>query len=493
MTTTEKTTEVVKPVSEAEKIRKVQEACRQSLRYLCRSPLLCDVWSEFHTQVEAFLKKPSKKKLILLPRDHLKSTIVTKGWSIQQALINPNIRILIANEIWDNSRKFLRSIQNHLSDSGHLAMLFGKFRSDYWNQDECTIRQRSIIRDSGTWTTTGIEREQTSQHYDLIIADDLHGRQNVMTKEQRDKVKLYLKDLLSLLDPSGRIVVIGTRWSPDDLYGELMENKNWDSLVMGCYKPDGSPLYPERFTLDSLSQLRYDKGSYEFSNQYLNSAIDVENAPFKHEQFKFYYRDGECPATYKFLSIDPALTQKASSDFTAMIVVGMDTDGEIWIHDKVRAKMLPRQIIDEVFRLVEKWHLHRIGIEAYGYQLSLKYMIQEEQRKRKKYFTIEEMRKPKSQEKKEVFIMRLQPYVQNGLIHIHNSFTDIVDELVAFPRGKNDDAIEAISYSLDYLQKAVVGVIETEAKYGSWRWWNETQFNKGKGHVFYEFLKDLSK
>ncbi len=223
-------------------LAKVQDMARRSLKFLCRDILQMSDWTGVHDEVERFLKVDKPFKMIQLPRGHLKSSIITKGWTIQQALINPDIRILLANNTWDNSRKFLRSIQKWLEPGSGLAQVFGPFVSDHWNQDECTIRGRKKVLDAPTWATTGLEKEQTSQHYDLIVADDLVARENVSTHEQREKVKLYIKDLYDLLEPNGRLVFVGTRWHQSDAYA-------WDFIESWacpyCHGPIKAVSFPD--------------------------------------------------------------------------------------------------------------------------------------------------------------------------------------------------------------------------------------------------------
>ena len=56
----------------------------------------------FHKQMCEFVEKNKrKKKLMLVPRSHLKSTLITVGYSLQQLLANPGIRILVANATYD--------------------------------------------------------------------------------------------------------------------------------------------------------------------------------------------------------------------------------------------------------------------------------------------------------------------------------------------------------------------------------------------------------
>src|ERR1700761_6550116 len=128
-------------------VARIRKLCQSSLKFLCVEQLGMKDWGTVHDELATFLRTSGKRKLIELPRNHLKSSIVTKGWTIQRVLNNPDIRILIANAVWDNSRKFLRSIQKYLTWGSHLPMFFGKFESESWNQDECTVRQRKVILD----------------------------------------------------------------------------------------------------------------------------------------------------------------------------------------------------------------------------------------------------------------------------------------------------------------------------------------------------------
>lgn len=474
------------------KAEEIRVLARENLRFLACEILGIDVWSQFHNEVAEFLKRPGKKKLILLPRDHLKSTIVTKAWSIQQALNNFDVRILLANSIWDNARKFLRSIQKHLRDGSTLAHVFGRFTSPNWNQDECTIRQRKKILDAATWTTTGIEREQTSQHYDLIIADDLHGRENVMTKEQREKVKTFYKDTMSLLDPAGTIIVIGTRWSIDDLYGDLLARPTWDCLVKTCWKENGQPLFPERYTKEKLLELRAEKGSLEFSGQYLNSPIDEEHAVFKKSQITYYYNFEDVPPVFKILTVDPSLTQKAGSDYTALMVTGMDANGNIWVLDYIREKFLPQDIISAIFKLIDRWKLTRVGIESYSVALTLNHSIRDEMKRRMKFFSLIEMRKPKSIADKEMFIQRLQPPFELGMIKIKKTMTELEDEMLAFPRGRHDDLLDCLAYAMDYLIKPTNAQPLEAPREFTLRWWLENKMpERDSGGLYHKFLKDL--
>jgi hypothetical protein len=215
--------------STQEKVALMQVACKRDLRFLCEDLLGMDKWEpSLHDDLARFLAKDSRRKMILMPRGHLKSSIVTVGWAIQRLLANPNIRILIASAVWNNAREFLRQIQGFLTDRSLLPKLFGPFMNSKtrWTADDLDIAQRTDFTKRGaTISTAGIEGSKTGMHYDLIIADDLVVRENVSTPDQIQKVITFYRDLLDLLDPGGELVLIGTRWTLGDLYGWVMENE----------------------------------------------------------------------------------------------------------------------------------------------------------------------------------------------------------------------------------------------------------------------------
>ena len=55
--------------------------------------------------------------------------------------------------------------------------------------------------------------------------DDLVVRENIGTREQREKVINFYRDTLDLLEPTGELVIVGTRWAMGDLYQHLLENE----------------------------------------------------------------------------------------------------------------------------------------------------------------------------------------------------------------------------------------------------------------------------
>ena len=206
--------------------------CRADLKFLCKDVLGMTDWDdELHGGVDKFLSLPGNEKLILMPRGHLKTSIMM-GWVIQNILRNPNVTILINHAIWDVSRATLYAIQGYLTDKSLLPDIFGAFKSNKvrWSRDELEVNQRtSGLAREATITTGGVESSRIGLHFDVIVNDDVVVRENVTTREQIEKVDNFHKDCYALLNPGGMILDIGTRWAMDDLYGRII-NKDMRSL-----------------------------------------------------------------------------------------------------------------------------------------------------------------------------------------------------------------------------------------------------------------------
>ena len=390
----------------------------------------------------------------------------------------------------------MRWIRGNLSKGTPLTKIFGEFETETWSQDELIVRQRAKHLVAPTVMAAGVQKTLTSQHFDLIIADDIVVPDNCGTKDQREKIYDFYLSLFDLLEPDGRIVVIGTRYHQDDLYARILEendqHKNWSCFVRSCYNADGSVLFPEKFTHAQLDDIKK-KSFYHFSTQYLNNPIDPENADFKNEWIKTYDPATSHPASL-YLTIDPAISLDRNADYSAFVVAGMFSDRRIRVVDAVHRRVVPNELVDLVFDLVKKWRLHRVGIETFAFQKTLKYDIQRQQRERGIFFSIDELGKRHSGRgeqilSKEARIRRLQPYFEQGLVEIRSDFSDLKDELISFPRGKHDDLIDALSYQLDYLVPSMVGgKRDVPLVEGTMGWWVKNKMPEARQSIYDRFM-----
>lgn len=183
-----------------------------------------DVTPFTHRPLINALESPTTRKLICVPRGSLKSSLGCVAYPIWLLLNNPNLRILIDSELFSNSATFLREIKGHLTGPD-MTLVFGDFKTKTWNEDEIVIKQRTKILKEPSITVGGVGTTRVGQHYDVIIGDDYNSPKNSNTIEKAQKVIDHYKYNLSILEPEGTYVIIGTRYSENDLIGWVLREQ----------------------------------------------------------------------------------------------------------------------------------------------------------------------------------------------------------------------------------------------------------------------------
>lgn len=215
------------PEIQAQALRQaIAERYRASLFSTCEGLLgYGDITEYTHGELIGTLEDGGSNKLIVMPRGTFKSTISVVAYAIWRLLRDPNERILIDSEVYANSKNFLREIKGHL-ESPRLISLFGAFKSPTnWNEGEITINQRTKVFKEASITCGGIETVKVGQHYSVIIEDDLNSGNNSESSAGRKKVIRHHQMNTAILDPGGTLVVVGTRYSTDDVIGFILDNE----------------------------------------------------------------------------------------------------------------------------------------------------------------------------------------------------------------------------------------------------------------------------
>lgn len=473
--------------SQSELLKKHKDMLKKSLWYLCTQEFGFQDWGQVHDDMELFLKKPSRRKLLLVPRGHLKSSL-TKAYAVQLLLNDPNHRVLIANQIWDRARDMLFEIKEWLTGKSNLPQHFGNFVSGRWREEEIVIAQRTKALSAPSIGTTGVESELTSAHYDTIILDDVQGLQNCQTKDQRDKVKRFYRTLTAILEPGGQIIIPATRWHYDDLYQDIIDNeKDYYDIMIRQVVENGNVIFPKKFnlkfndkikdwvysetpTLDYIDYLKQNMGS-EFYSQYMNLPMDSKTQLIKKEYFQYWDRRPD--GLFVAITLDPAISYKQSSDYSAFIVAGMDSKRNIYVLDYLRGHWSdPSHIIKNLLNLVDKWKPHSVGIESMGFQKTLKYWIEQITLTERHVMPITELKAPPTM-RKEYRLKALEPYYRNGMVYHANWMKgkELEEELQMLAedgyKGKHDDLFDALAHQLDLLYP---GSSHASTKEQEWTW-----------------------
>lgn len=218
---------------------------------------------------------------------------------------------------------------------------------------------------------------------------------------------------------------------------------DWRIVYEQAIRRDGSLFFPERLNHEFLERAKKTMGTWLFANQYQNEIIPDGNQPFKKEWLKYYTKLPERFHTFAF--IDPAISQSAGADFTALVVIYVDADQNWYLKTAQRFKITPPQIINLIFRVQNEFNCSIIGIEDVAYQRALLYMLDEEMRRRGVYLPVKGI-KPTTDKTKETRILGLVPRFEWGRITLAQGLSDFELEYAQFPRGRHDDLLDAAAY-----------------------------------------------
>lgn len=392
-----------------------------------------------------------RKQLHLWPRGHFKSSVITIGYTLHRITQDPNIRVLIANATLQNAKTFLREIKGHLEKNTTLRLAYGDLtnKQDKWTETEIIVSNRTKNLKEPTILAAGVGQSLTGLHFDLIIGDDIVNYDSVNTPEQIDKTRRWWGDAMSLLEPDGQAILIGTRYHYADLYGSIIETMSdeYNPQVHAAISKD-TPLFPSRFSREKLKELKREQGSYMFSAQYLNSPVDDESAKFKKDWIKY---EPALPDRqyYTTMVVDRAYSLAKTADYTSFTVKKQDLDGFWHIVLALRGRFTEGEIVKKIFDLKNHFNVDLIGIEQLAFDSTLKPVLDEEMRRRNDFFEVIELRGRSS---KIARIEGLVPRFESGSVYFvgdPSEYIDIVDEMLRFPLAQHDDLIDGLAYHND--------------------------------------------
>ena len=182
--------------------------------------------------METLQSSRRKSKLILTPRESIKSQIYNIGYILWRMARNPDLRILIYSDSISKAQGFLYGVKTHIEGKAPNSIfrdMYPKWETDphkggVYNESRIVISARNHAQKEPSVDTAGIEQSKVGMHYDIIIFDDIVSDVNTTTKVQMDKVHDCYKKALSLLKRGGEVVMIGTRWHFGDCYARIIED-----------------------------------------------------------------------------------------------------------------------------------------------------------------------------------------------------------------------------------------------------------------------------
>ncbi len=430
----------------------LRKKAKSNLFWFSRAVLGYDL-QPFHKEWCAILQTESRI-LLLAPRGSYKSTVASVAYPLWLLVNNNNFRILIRSGTDKLAKSFLREIKGHIEHNALFQYLFGnwKRKSTHWKEMSIIVPRSKRMKEVSI-AVAGIGSNVVSQHYDVIIDDDIVTRKNVETAEMREKVKRAWQEDFGLLLTHGQNVVIGTRWHPRDLYGEILQNPSFNRILFTAHKEDGSLLFPKVLSEEFLNKQKAIMGTALYRAQYENdpSAFKKGATMFKREWFgivREYPHDGK-----KVRYWDLAGTKSRKSDFTVGVLM-TEKDGIYYIVDVKKHRLSPKESEDLIRQTAVT-----DGVETTIYI--------EQEPGSSGIYTIDHFRRfvlpgfAFYPDKKDVSkVVRAQPLsamAEAGNIKLVKADWNktFLDEIEIFPKGEHDDQVDAASGAFHYLSEGV--------------------------------------
>jgi len=432
-------------------------------------------------------------QLVLVPRDHQKSAMMAYrvAWTITR---RPDVTILYISSTSNLAEKQLKMIKDILT-----SRIYNRYwpnmvhdeegKREKWTNSEISVdhpvRQKEGVRDS-TVFTGGLTTSLTGLHCNVAVLDDVVVQENAYTRDGRRKVRSQYSLLASIESADAQEWVVGTRYHPDDLYGNLIEMVEEEYSIDGHItreasvyevlqyevedRGDGSGeyLWPRQQRGDGrwfgFSQriLAKKRAQYldrsQFYAQYYNNPNDPGNEAIESQYFQYYDKQFLSRTNNKwhfkhtplniFASIDFAFSLSNKADYTAVIVIGIDPNSNIYVLDVDRFKTNKiREYYDRLLKAHIKWDFRKMRAEVTVAQEAIVEELKAIMREHGLSISIDKYRPNKYEGVKEERIQAvLQPrYENHSMWHYYGGMCEELETELRSPHPKHDDLKDALA------------------------------------------------
>lgn len=290
---------------------------------------------------------------------------------------------------------------------------------------------------------------------DLLIADDVEPDESNYSDYQAEKRLTTLVDAILPLNVFARVILVGTVTMPDSIIHQLVKTittteapPKWIAEQnFACHyypaiitDPDTGverSIWPEKWPLTWLNEIRYTR---QYLKNYANDPAGRDGDYWTTEDITY----GEVPAlTHQLLSIDPAVTDKKTSDFTALAVIGYSaSERRCVVRHAVAVKVAPGEPLRQrVMAILEEFEdIRLVVIETDQGGDTWKPILHDLPAK---LVTVSQS------ESKEVRAATLLMWYQRQrqgkrrVVHEHK-LPQAEGQLTSFPKGRHDDLVDAI-------------------------------------------------
>jgi predicted phage terminase large subunit-like protein len=271
------------------------------------------------------------------------------------------------------------------------------------------------------------------------------------------------------------ICLIQTRWSSDDLAGRILESmekggEQWEVLNFPAiaeedesFRKKGEALWPEMWPLDKLMAIKNSgaMSSYIWAALYQQRPVPEGGGLFKKDWFRYFVEEPslynlggryeEKDKCWRFVTVDMAYKEKKTSDYTVIALWAVTKKNDLLLLKMYRERYNYDEVLKKIIDVFKEDKPLYVGVENMGTGIAL---IREA---RNKGLPMREL-EPHGKGKQNRATMPLGAVVrmESGKIFFRKGekwLHDLETELLYFPKGKNDDCVDVLSYACNELSK----------------------------------------
>lgn len=463
-----------------EEVSSLNESDREWMRATARNDLYFlakgilrykDVNPETHGAFCNFIRGHTKRRRLgLMPRGHLKSTLGTIADSLREGIRDPDdSRILIVGETAETAQKFLEELKGHFEKNDLLRLLFPELIPKRfagpgvkWSQNMASLNRRSSHKEP-TWQAIGVGGAVVGGHFTRIKCDDLIGFEASRSPAKMKEAIDWVDNIEALLVDQHIDIIdwIGTRWSRNDLYYHIMEGYG-ESLAVFTREAieDGVVIFPQKHNMEEYERIQRIRPHIWFS-QYCNNPLASDRSDLPIElvrNFKFttdgrsvaFYDEDKREQVYNLsqldivLLADPNSGQITSPDTAAYVVVGTTPKDDVLALYSWSGRVSPSQFVDKLFDSAVRWKVRLVGIEKAGQQ-STQHYFEQKISKSTHYVKVVPLT-PRNRDKEYRIRTALEPIIRSGRLYIQTAQSVLREQIATFPDCLLFDELDALGY-----------------------------------------------
>ena len=481
--------------TELHKLEAMRKEAENDLLYFAELMNPLRVYGDIHHEVFKWLSSEDHtvNQLLLLARGHQKSHCMAV-WCAWWLTKHPEATILYISATADLAEQQLVAIKLILDCAAYRTFWPDMIdpeegRREKWSATKICVdhpkRKLEGVRDPSI-RIAGLTTNTTGLHADVVIGDDVVVPENAYTDEGRRKVSGAMSQMSSIKNAGGMIKCCGTPYHPRDIYaswkdqmvyivdddGEILDEKHLWDILQAPVETDGQFSWPRSHRTDGKSFgfnhqiLAQIKAEYldrvQFHAQYYLDPNDPESERIHRDGFQYYNQkfiqklgdrwayNGRPLNVYAH--IDFAFSLRDSADYTAIVVVGIDAEGIIYVLDMDRFKTDKiSTYYDRVLELYTQWEFRKLRAEVTVAQAIIVRDLKDRFTKEGLSLSIEEFRPTRSMgSKEERMAAVLEPrYDNNAVWHYKGGYTPMLEEELILARPPHDDLKDALACAIE--------------------------------------------